>query len=391
MLMDVDLDSKEGLQCALLNCGYILVEEYDCERITINNIISFADMNSYTSAIYKPLFEQENCSFLIHNPRPNESSMSKDDRIQKAKDYYTKMYERESITVPPIRKDYEIGENKKLKVVLGDVANPINLTLGERTGACMRIGGAGKSLFDFCALNENGFHIRFEDPETGKFISRVSCFRNGNTIFANQLRNSLDSKYSSEDLIKCLEKVANDLIGISKDSEMPIDNVVISNSFAAKNKGITIDLGVSDIKSGFNYFYSDVTNNAILLTSSNEGKLVPVQLSTNLPKYQPLRLETKKYLDNESAVNAVNHIKTVEKMLTGEPLENTELVKDAKIAITGEDWYIYVDQMGNIHNKVIDGINKQRRIYASNEMGSNLELLMQFVGTEQKGVGTNVK
>ena len=33
----------------------------------------------------------------------------------------------------------------------------MNLTYGERTGACMRIGGAGKSLYNFCLKDENGF------------------------------------------------------------------------------------------------------------------------------------------------------------------------------------------------------------------------------------------
>ena len=35
-----------------------------------------------------------------------------------------------------------------------DNTSAINLTYGERTGACMRIGGAGRTLFDFCLENE---------------------------------------------------------------------------------------------------------------------------------------------------------------------------------------------------------------------------------------------
>ena len=52
-----------------------------------------------------------------------------------------------------------------------------------------------------CGKNENGFHMSFNDPLTGDLVSRVSCFRNGNTLFLNQLRYSLSIKYDEKDLI----------------------------------------------------------------------------------------------------------------------------------------------------------------------------------------------
>ena len=46
-----------------------------------------------------------------------------------------------------------LKNGKKINIVVGNFSNIINLTYGERTGACMRIGGAGKSLFNFCLTN----------------------------------------------------------------------------------------------------------------------------------------------------------------------------------------------------------------------------------------------
>ena len=71
------------------------------------------------------------------------------------------MYERKNISVPPVDEDLELSNGKRMNVVIGNVSDPINLTYGERTGACMRIGGHADSLFDFCLKDDNCFHIRF--------------------------------------------------------------------------------------------------------------------------------------------------------------------------------------------------------------------------------------
>ena len=42
----------------------------------------------------------------------------------------------------------------------------------------------------------------------------------GNTIFLNELRNSLDSEYSNEDLYEAIKILSKYLIQLSKDSEL---------------------------------------------------------------------------------------------------------------------------------------------------------------------------
>ena len=63
----------------------------------------------------------------------------------------------------------------------------------------MRSFGKGDNLFRFCNLDPRGFHITFTDEE-GNYLSRVSGFRNGNTVFLNELRYSVDGRYSNEDV-----------------------------------------------------------------------------------------------------------------------------------------------------------------------------------------------
>ena len=136
-----------------------------------------------------------------------------------------------------------------MHVVVGNFTHPSNLTHGERTGACMRIGGAGKSLFDFCLEDDNGFHIRFVNPKTGKFVSRVSGFRNGNTVFLNELRFSEDSEYTNKDVVEACKLIARELIEVSKESELPIDNVVVTdfNQTFDLTNGVTLSRGKNKI------------------------------------------------------------------------------------------------------------------------------------------------
>ena len=113
-------------------------------------------------------------------------------------------------------------ETKKMQVIVGIFTHHSNITHGERTGACMRIGGVGESLFDFCLGNTNGFHILFRDSQAVEYIFRVSGFRNGNTVFLNGLRVSCNlDAYSNEEVVAACQRVAELLIEKSKESTCP--------------------------------------------------------------------------------------------------------------------------------------------------------------------------
>jgi len=393
ILSDVGLETVTSQGAGLINYGYKLIIEVEQQgKLTTPMLLNFMNLYGSTSYLNKLLFEQENFNFISNNPGPNSAIMKKEERIQKLIDCYRKMYEKETLTVPTLEKEYTVDNAKKIKVVLGDVTSPINMTYGERTGACMRKGGAGDTLFDFCLTNESGFHIRFEDPKTGQFISRVSGFRNGNTIFLNQLRGSEHQDYISEDLIVALEQASKQLIETSKTSEYPIDNVVISKDYSMSSRASKlIPLRVSNIKEGLPYFYTDISRDGILLASSSGRSVVPIKLSQDLPKYEPLRTPVKKNLDNEKANEAVNHVKLVESMLLGQSLEKTELIENATISFTGQDWYIYIDKSNQLHSKVIDGISKKQIEAATVEMDRYIDTVSKIFSVEQKGVITNGK
>ncbi len=346
--------------------------------ITLFTILDKASAYGSASSKYKVLFGDEDFILLKSNPPGNSAPASFETRINEAVKKVPIMYKRDFVTVPPIDETLETAKGKKLNVNVGNFSNPINLTYGERTGACMRIGGPGASLFNFCLENDNGFHIRFSNPNTGEFVSRVSGFRNGNTIFLNQLRLSTIDSYSDKDLIEITEKTAKILIEKSQSSELPIDNVVISSGFAMQHMDHkSILLGVDNIKKGLGDFYSDVGSFAIPLASSDQdNKLVPVVLNIpNIPKY-PVQRDKTFYCEDPLEISVkADRLEIIDQMLSGVDFQfasgsNEEQDKQLSALYYGEDWYLGISRdgslikyiMGNAKNKEIAEIEMQNII-----------------------------
>ena len=305
--------------------------------------------------IYTQLLGFENYNLIKINTYPNRAKLRKEERLSKAIDALITMHNRKDITVPSIDENIELSSGKEINILLGNTNDPINLTYGERTGACMRIGGTAEKLFNFCLSNENGFHISFNDPKTGKFISRVSCFRNGNSVFLNQLRFPKGSSYSDEDIREACKKAAQMIIEMTKDSKYPVENVITSSEVLFHGfKGI--DLNCDDIRRGFNESLNcDIkeSNAIVLSTTSKDSDYVPIVLGPNkTEKYKTIRSKVKYYDINESKnkkANDVARIEALDLLFDGETIDNIEVEqKDVFEAYVGEDWYVARLEDGNV-------------------------------------------
>ncbi len=313
------------------------------------------------------LLGKDNARLLMDNPPPNSSSMKKYERLDKALEYIRYIYQRKIINVPPIKEDISLENGKSLSVNLGNFTNAINLTYGEWTGSCMRIGGVGKELLDFCLKNPAGFHIRFSSKNK-EFVSRVSGFRVGNTVFLNELRNSVSSKFTDEDVRLACQNVANRLIELSKDSESPIENVVIANEYVFEKIEPTVNFGVSfayDGKQSPGYFDVD-QNNCVLLATSNQEKsreYVPFK-DTKMPEYAVLRDDVR-YLDDPDKINdSINKLKMINNILQGKKYNegmNENEHYEYTCAYIGEDFYVAVDKDGNIDTHIMPNTNNRKK------------------------------
>lgn len=340
------------------------VEKGELKTITLTSLLDLAQCYSMDTTKRSILFGRDNIRLIASNPGPNKASCKQEVRLQKAEELIPKLLARKTVAVPACDRDFELPSGKKININVGNFSNPINLTYGERTGACMRIGGAGGTLFDYCLENEHGFHIRFSNPDDEKFASRVSGFRNGNTVFLNELRFSTDPRYSNDDIRDACTLIAQALIEETKDSPNPIQNVVIAPAYVMEDKP-TVSLGVPNVKEGIGKFYSDIgNNNAVIVATSNpDNSLVPVNLSNQgVPKY-PTQRDKVRYYEGANAEIQMKRIEILDQMATGKKLEEIEVTekKDIAFCYSGEDWYVCVDKQGNITEYVMENSNKKEQ------------------------------
>ena len=120
-----------------------------------------------------------------------------------------------------------------------------------------------------------------------------------------------------------------------------------------------------NIKAGYTYFYSDVSdNNAVLLASSKDDNLAELNLNPeNAEKYEVLRSKIKCLTQGDEIVSNINRIHFIDNLLKNVDIADAEL-EYTKLSIDklyiGEDWYIALDKNNNIIKEFyIDrGLNK---------------------------------
>lgn len=329
--------------------------------LTLPSILRESSFFLSVSSAYSQILGTEDTALIMANSGPNNATKKtkNNERLNEAVEWTLKNYLRQELTVPPINEEITIND-KKMRCIVGNFTNPCNITHGERTGACMRIGGVGESLFNFALENPNGFHIRFEDPETGKYISRVTGFRNGNSVFLNELRNSCDpDKYTNEDLVSFCRQVGNLLIAQSKNSSCPIENIIIHRAYATSEMPEKeVNLGILSVKEGLPHFYSDINTHAIVLASTNpDNKLVKINLDKRkVPTYLPAReqsIKTTNYEELLPFINRIHAVKIYNETRELSKIEPISLDTGFVFGMANHDWFIYLDMSGQIHEGLL--------------------------------------
>ncbi len=348
------------------------IEKYKEKELAVQfsayKILKYCSIFSSIPNCYKILLGLEDYEIVKRNENPNASGWGVLDRMKRASEVYLKAIKQQEISIPSIISDQEVSSNKKLRVIVGNRFHPRNLSHGERTGACMRALGHADNLFEFAASDFNGFHITFVDPETDEYVSRVSGFRNGNTVFLNQLRYVVkeNHKYTNEDVIEAMKLVAQELIEMSKDSDFPIENVVASKSYALEIYE-TQKLSDDNIGAGVYTGYKDVNSNAVVLATTGEGgKAVPLEIATpsRHPHYKCVRIypvEVKGNLTDRDKIK-LQRITAIKKILEHEDdptffesidIDVAALEEEYEYTLIGQDWFIALNSKLEIISDII--------------------------------------
>ncbi|MBR3660329.1 MAG: hypothetical protein IKN63_00300 [Bacilli bacterium] len=327
-------------------------------RMNLATILRYTSIYDSMSSIYKVILGDTDYALIKSNPPLNaaQNKTKNNERVIEATNDMIECFKRQVITIPAFNEIIELGSGKKIRAVLGNFTNPCNMTHGERTGACMRIGGHAEKLFNFCLKNPNGFHLRFEDAETSEYVSRASGFRNGNTIVFNQLRSSLTDDYLDSELVEAIRLVGQKLIRETKDSSYPIQNAIMDAQYAAIGLD-TVNIGEQSVKGLFDV-YSDIDVKAVVVSSIAKDGIVPINFSqNNLPMYPVARDIPKKITDINQFIKLSSRISAIKKAIqfkSYDYIANLEFENGFIIGIVGDDFYCYLDSNYDIHEEYIE-------------------------------------
>lgn len=390
-----EVEFTEGTMASIISNFYIISAIAEEKDANLTQFIDYANCYDSMSKTYSYILGRDNYRAIAANEGKNKADMSKSERLSRVPRLIQGMYAREEITTPPIDKTYETIDGKKINVVLGNSTNMINLSYGERTNSCLRIGGAFNNLFEFCIHDKNGFHVRFTDPETGEFISRVSGIRNGNTIFFNELRDSENPNYNNEQIIEVLNQLSNELIEMTKDEDCPIDNVVITYDYAMRDyEQSAVPTGLKDYPNAFygKRFNIPFDGKFVLLKSTSPiGELVPYEFGADLARtYETQRDKVVTLTSPELAYEKVVQLQLIDSVLKGYEIDELTInvPNNIDMCIAGEDWCIYKDNEGNIHQFVVEMSKHKNR--ALEEMKVALEQMKTMMVEQSQGKAMGV-
>ena len=365
----------------------------DSAGVSLTKLISYGNCYSSSSKKYSLLFGQDDFKLLAANSGKNKASMPRYKRLKLATSHIINMYQKTKVSIPSFDGNITLSNGKVINAVVGNATNMRNMTMGERTNSCLRVGGAFYDLFKFCLNDENGFHICYNDPMTDKFISRVSGIRNGNTLFLNELRTSELATYSDDDCVEVTRKIAKMLVDKTRDSEYPIENVVITSDYAMEpyaSEKQSLELQDRDQALYGLHHNLDNEGKAIVLASSKDDNgLVEIKLGKEFVEHYSIqRDKIREYNGRDSAIQRMIQLQMIDKLLKGIPLDEIDVDLDFDVVkcISGEDFYISIDSMGNIQEFVLE--KSKNKTKAFDEMILVLNRLMSNLDDQkERGIG----
>ncbi len=313
--------------------------------------------------------------------------------VRMAKKLVCEMTKRDKSTVPYIK-----GSYGNYKYSMYDSQDETILLAGINTNSCFRIDGNDNDFLHYCALDKNGFVIKITDT-FGNFIGRASGFRNGNSVYINQLRTIYDEGgygyegvYRNEklEIIETFKRACNDIVETSqknKKEQDKIDFVFVTKSYALRemesnvSKEVQDKIGRSpmDVKSVDWENFVNSTENLQECHSKHDTfstdygcyPLICMASSKEHRIFNELKAKDIKSKDVEAVytrprnkivgtnnpdidiVNKINKINGINSYLNETDFESISLPKDATIFL-GDNWYIIFDGQQITSSSVLD-------------------------------------
>ena len=190
-----------------------------CDMLSLCELIQFASEDSI--AILSKDVVKKLCKYQEYTSKETDSI------IKKAKELVCAAIKRSKSTVP-----YISGNYGNYNYSMYDNMDESILVCGIDTAACFKVDGNDHDFLHYTVLDKNGFVIKITDNH-GNFIGRASGFRNGNSVFINQLRTIYDNggnkvycdENTKKSIIEVFKKACEDIVITSQKNTLETDKI----------------------------------------------------------------------------------------------------------------------------------------------------------------------
>ncbi len=209
----------------------------DLPLVTLDNYSDIDLLNQNATLQTMAILGKDLITYLLEEGYSDEE----EENLRIAEDLVARMVMKDKCTVPYIN-----GRTNNYCYSMYDSQDVSVFRCGGDTDSCFRIADNDNDFLHYCLLHKDGFVIKITDI-FGNFIGKASGFRNGNSVYINQLRtiydeggNEYNGEYYSEreDFIEVIKQAAKDIVTESYNNSLEkdkIDFVFITKSYALDN------------------------------------------------------------------------------------------------------------------------------------------------------------
>ena len=276
-----------------------------------------------------------------------EIGTTKPEIVQKAKDWYEIMRERQYSSIPKVQGNLD----NEYEYEMLDLDDPLALAVGYITRCCFLIDGLSRTSLYHSISSKNGrtFVVR----KDGELIAQSWVWRNGNALCFDNVE--ARGNYSYDKLLEVYQKASGELLNISNQYENDTESLKVitygtSESRMTRPEKIfhgTLPTVLEDVS------YSDAKGEQCILAEKEYKNLYYGDVAA---RYQDPRPLVREFRDIESMsdkeIEKLNkELDAIEYSNTGKT-RNTN-VRRCKYIACSKDWYVAITENGQVEIQIL--------------------------------------
>lgn len=267
--------------------------------------------------------------------------------VQKAKDWYSIMRQRQYSTIPKVQ-----GKIDNYEYEILDLDNPLALSVGYLTRCCFLIDGLSKQSLYHSISSKNGrtFVVR----KDGELIAQSWTWRNGNVLCFDNVETR--GSYSYDKLLEVYQKAGERLLEVSQKSENDVESLKLVTYGTSESKMTEPKekLSMKNLPTMLeNVNYTDAKYEQAILAGRNYDDLYFGEV---VARYEDPRPDILEYHNisslNDKEIEKINiELDGIEYSKTGDTRKTN--VRKCKYVAYNKDWYIAINNGGDIEMQIL--------------------------------------